>query len=207
MPQNNRQQNMIMRSTLLVRTCAHCCRPWFLVMMISAAFVDGFSVSPNFLPEEVVQAQLKALQQSDIDCSYKFFSPAAQEDFGQPEDFGQLLSLTPFDPILGHVKADVLLTTTSTSSSTSDIIFDDDEDTCCCLVRIVPKDKYRKKRRIPCLEYWWELSLQEENGPFDGCWMIESIMPDFEDIELTDLDLVDMLADGDENDDIEDFFY
>jgi hypothetical protein len=177
-----------------------------MVILPASIIVDAFSVSPTYLPEEIVQAQLKALQQSDVDWSFKFFSPGAQQDFGSSEDFGQLLGLAPFDPILGHVKADVLLTTASPASSTIDIVFGDDAVTCCCLVRIVPSDKIRKKRRIPCLEYWWELSLGEETGPLDGCWMVESIMPDFEDMELTDLDFVDMLADGEEFDDMDEFF-
>ena len=53
------------------------------------------------------------------------------------------------------------------------------------LVRSVPSKK--EKSRItqqPCLQYWWELSKQYQDGPFDGCWMIDSILPDFEDMEF-----------------------
>jgi hypothetical protein len=73
-------------------------------------------------------------------------------------------------------------------------IHDKEESLVCCLVRVVLSQKGKRssvmqKTQPPCLHYWWEMSKQVQDGPLDGCWMIDSILPDFEDMEFDPLDL------------------
>jgi hypothetical protein len=166
--------------------------PWLLITTLSLTSLANALLSPALLPEQVVQLQLQALQQSDLYSAYKLYSPDSKEAIGQFQNFESIVSIPPFDSILGHSKADILMTACHEEGFTG------------CLVRIVPSEKYLRTMNLPCLEYWWEVSKQYEEGPLEGCWMIDSVMPNFEDMNIDELDLEDMLEIGDWDDDDDD---
>jgi hypothetical protein len=172
-----------------------------MMVMIQATclltFAQGLVLSPNTLPEHVVQAHLQALKRSDFKTAFQLSSPELIDECPWPSFVG-MISEPPFKPIVGHSKADVLMT-----------IQHKEDSVICCLVRIVPSKKGKEKSRIiqqPCLQYWWELSKQYQDGPFDGCWMIDSILPDFEDMEFDVQDLV-VEEDDDDHDDYENMYF
>jgi hypothetical protein len=111
------------------------------------------------------------LKRSDFKSAFQLSSPELIQECPWLS-FVDMISEPPFEPIVGHSKADVLMTVHHHPKQEESVIS--------CLVRIVPSQKERKKSRIsqqqPCLQYWWEVSKQyQEDGPFDGCWMIDSI--------------------------------
>jgi hypothetical protein len=163
------------------------------------SFAQGLVLSPRTLPEHVVQAHLLAIQQSDFKSAFELCSPGLIEECPW-SSFTDMISEPPFRPIVGHVKADVLMT-----------IHDKGQESLLCfLVRVVPSKKVQResifKTQQPCLHYWWEISIQYHDGPLDGCWMIDSILPDFEDMEFDPLDL-EMQEDDDGDDDFTDMYF
>lgn len=135
---------------------------------------DAFSaISPLTLPEDVVQRQLDAFQKSDVKAAFEFTSPENKIICGPTwENLNEILSSEPaFAPIIGHERATVLMTVA------------DDEWGMCCLVRLVPSPSSPMKQA--CLEYWWELSKRQEGDAMEGCWMIDAIMPNFEDLSIS----------------------
>jgi hypothetical protein len=132
-------------------------------------------LTPNTLPERVVQLQLKALQISDMKTAFHLMSPTNQALTGPWIQFANLITEEPFDHIVGHRQADVLMT-----------VNDDINDLVSCFVRIWPKVKKGDDESMQiCKEYWWELSLQgKEAGPNEDCWMVDTVMPNFETAEL-----------------------
>lgn len=159
---------------------------------------QGLVLSPRTLPEHVVQAHLQALKQSDLQSAFELCSFALIEECPWAS-FVDMISKPPFDPIVGHVKADVLMT-----------VHDKEESLICCLVRVVSSEKKGKRTSLiqtqpPCLHYWWEMSKQVQEGPLDGCWMIDSILPDFEDMEFDPQDLE--VPEEEEDDDFMNMFF
>lgn len=132
-------------------------------------------------PEDVVRKQLDAFKESDIKTAFEYASPENQIVTGPLKEFEFMLrSEQAFRPIIAHYKADILMTVCH------------EDWGMCCLVRLVPKIRQSK----PCLEYWWELTKQQD-GAKAGCWMIDSVLPDFEDMSLSADDMFE-----DEDDDI-----
>jgi len=124
--------------------------------------------------------------------------------------------------ILGHQRADVLLEvvpgdTIDLSLNEDDGVesesgmLDDHGNVVCCLVCIRPNGKARKKYPV---WFWWEMSKmgqkmeleEEEDTMTRNEWMVDSIMPDFEDLdfETESLSIEDFLEeeDGDDGDDL-----
>jgi hypothetical protein len=172
-----------------------------LSVMILAVPVQCFSmITPNTLPEQVVQRQLKALQKSDMKTAFKLMSPTNQALTGPWKQFTDSISEEPFDPIVGHRRADVLMT-----------VNNEQKYLVSCFVRVWPKFKKGEDESLMqmCKEYWWELSVQdEEAGPNEDCWMVDTIMPSFETAESF---MDEWLKDDDEIDgpaflDLDEFF-
>ena len=168
--------------------------------MILAVPVQCLSmITPNTLPEQVVQMHLKALQTSDMKAAFLLMSPDNRALTGPWKQFASLLSEEPFDPIVGHRRADVLMT-----------VNNDELELVSCFVRVWPKvEKGDVEIMGMCKEYWWELSIQDkEAGPNEDCWMVDTIMPNFETAELF---MDDFMQDDDELDgetflDMDEFF-
>jgi hypothetical protein len=152
--------------------------------------------SLSLLPEEIVRNQLDAFQNRDIETAFHYASPENQVLTGPSwQEFEQLMeSQANYSPILGHVESTVLMTVAN------------DDWGICCLVRIIPNSNNSNKNKneagqrqhqqqSKCLEYWWELTKRQEGDAMEGCWMIDSVQPDFEDMEL---DLNDIIDDEDD---------
>jgi hypothetical protein len=170
-----------------------------LSVLTLAVPIQCFSmITPNTLPEQVVQQQLKALQTSDMETAFHLMSPTNQQLTGPWKQFASLMSDEPFGPIVGHRRADVLMT-----------VNDEENFLVSCFVRVWPQVEKGDESMQMSKEYWWELSIQDkEAGPSEDCWMVDTIMPNFETAELF---MDEWLEDDDELDgpaflDLDEFF-
>jgi len=154
--------------------------------------------------EEAFQNQLFYYQTNDIQKAYECCSPGNQEATGSLDEFEQLHHVAPYDLILQHERADVLLEVTPDGGVLSNSFkTDDDEilDVTCILVCIRPNRKAR--RRYP-VWFFWEMSLvQTSSSEDDPKWMVDCIMPDFEDLDF-EAESLSIEAFGDEDGDDED---
>lgn len=141
---------------------------WAQLLDVAGAFS---AISPLHSPEDVVRRQLDAFQKSNVEEAFQYGSEENQVMCGPTwEEFNDMLLSEPaFAPIIGHKKSSILMTV-----STEDWGM-------CCLVRMVPSSKLGQRS---CLEYWWELTKRQKGDENEGCWMIDSILPDFEDLSL-----------------------
>ncbi|KAL9180829.1 hypothetical protein ACHAXT_011282 [Thalassiosira profunda] len=197
--------------------------------LLVAGCAEAFSVPPtsnNNLPpfphpvtaEEVVQNQLHCYQTSDLRGAYALCSPSNQNATGSVDDYTQQLKAAPYDLIVGHARAEVLLEIKPEGipNEESGIV-----DVACCLVRIRPGIGAR--REFP-VWFWWEVTkLTEEvaregvtEGSIDaisgqspkgggGRWMVDCIVPDFDDLdfETESLSIENFMEEGDDGDDDE----
>jgi hypothetical protein len=129
-------------------------------------------------PESVITAHVRALQQKDYQEAFSYNSLENQEITGPTwQEFGELLEETPsFVYLLGHKKADLLMTVTNDDWGMS------------CLVRVVASPKHSNV----CRDYWFESSIQD-----DKTWRIDGVLPDFQDLG----DDVEYVLDEDEDGD------
>lgn len=174
------------------------------------------AITPFHSPEDVVRKQLDAFTRSDIKTAFECGSQEHQLECGPTShDFKDLLLSEPaFSTLIGHTKSTVLMITDS-----------EDGEGKCCYVRIVPSkwkaissssDTHHQHQlhKRSCLEYWFELSKtttptqqdgeeeDAENNNEEGCWRIDSILPDFEDLSLVSFEEEDDDADEDDHDGI-----
>jgi hypothetical protein len=123
------------------------------------------------------------------------------------EDFEESVKVPPYNLLLGHERADILLETIPDTANK-----DEDEmrmHAACYLVCIKP-GKHTSKQ-IP-VWFWWEVSrhfLEDENGePIgdedEGEWRVDCVMPDFDDLDFEAESLAQYLGDGDEDEDDDD---
>ena len=160
-----------------------------LSAIILAVPVQCFSMlTTNTLPEQVVHMHLKALQASDMKTAFLLMSPDNRALTGPWKQFASLMSEEPFDHIVGHRRSDVLM-----------VVNNDELELVSCFVRVWPKvEKGDDERMQICREYWWELSIQDkEAGPDEDCWMVDTIMPNF---ETADMYMDELFMDDDELD-------
>eukprot|EP00543_Licmophora_paradoxa_P010738 CAMPEP_0202469150 /NCGR_PEP_ID=MMETSP1360-20130828/77621_1 /ASSEMBLY_ACC=CAM_ASM_000848 /TAXON_ID=515479 /ORGANISM="Licmophora paradoxa, Strain CCMP2313" /LENGTH=150 /DNA_ID=CAMNT_0049094387 /DNA_START=75 /DNA_END=527 /DNA_ORIENTATION=- len=132
-----------------------------------------------YSPEGVVTAQLKAFQQLDLSTAFHCGSLSNQEITGPSwREFSELISTrSTFKPLLQHRQAHILMTVSH------------DDWGICCLVRVISKNKQ-------CREYWWELTKETPNAQ----WMVDSILPTFQDFHDLDVDYI-ITDDHDDDDD------
>jgi hypothetical protein len=123
-------------------------------------YCHAFQLTPSTRPQEIVQQQLTALQQDDMDQVYKFASPGNKERTGDVTRFGQMVRSGPYKYLIKHSKSIILMEATMAQSQQF-------------LVRIVPGD-YEKSGRV--LEYWWSLS-RCNGGEFSGSYMVDAVIP------------------------------
>jgi len=183
--------------------------------------------SPYLTPESVVVSQLKALETGDIESAYRHASPANKEAVGDLESFAEMCCFPPYDLLLNHERADVWMEVVP--DEVAHFSFDDDDDdddddvdddggsrnmtmvkgdVICLLVCIIPGRTSRKPKRTP-MWYWWELSKQEGIVGWEehaGEWMVDGIMPDFEDLDA-DSEIIFAGGDEDDDDDSEEVIY
>ena len=157
-------------------------------------------------PEEVVQNQLFYYQTSQLSKAYDLCSPGNKQATGSLKEFERLHNVPPYDLILNHERADVMLEVMNTAFDSAggggpvrdaelyigaEELAGEDEgrkllDVACCLVHIRPN---RKARRQFPVWFWWEVSklpddTTEISGDVDGKWMVDCILPDFEDLDF-----------------------
>lgn len=113
--------------------------------------------TPEVGPADVVQAQLKALREKDLASVFEFASPQNQAHTGPLSNFTAIMERS-YSVMIGHVEADVLSTFT------------------------VGLNRFQQRVAITgcagkSAVFSWSLSKQEE-GPFEGCWMTDSVRRD-----------------------------
>lgn len=167
-------------------------------MKLEALLLLLFSATANGLlgpltPEGRVQEQLSAFKVGDFKGAHACYSDDSKIVLGSVENFAKMALEPPFETLVEHEDAQVLLTSTIM-----------DPDIASCLVKVVIDKKLRKKKHknTPCLYFTWELSREDEDSP----WQVEAFFPDFDDMEFEELELIPVDEDdGDYGDDMFDF--
>jgi hypothetical protein len=145
-------------------------------------------------PEEVVQNQLHYYQTSNLSAVYELNSPENKEATGSISNLQSSLTKPPYNTLLNFERADVLL------EVLPDAFMEDEEsnDTSLCLVCIRPN---RELEKCNSVWFWWELSRhkmiengddatttgEEEEDSNDNemmQWMVDCVIPDFEDLDF-----------------------
>jgi len=209
------------------------------ILLLWATPVVGFSVPcKSKIPEQVVQKQLDALGACNIQEAFEYNSGSNRLVTGPSESFAASLAEPVFRSILGHAESTVLMTSVHDDSDyvcclvkvvprkdplPEDLIqaiadnrrvegmqSDEDDDA---------KDEHERKAPPACSLYWWEVSKQfeedEDEENFDEenfYYLVDSIMPDAEDLELdymgtTLFAIGDEFDEDDDEDDPSSFFF
>ncbi|HET6568591.1 MAG TPA: DUF4864 domain-containing protein [Rhodothermales bacterium] len=123
----------------------------------------GMRPSPALSPADVVQIVVNALGSNDepyadagIEVAFRFSSPDNRQSTGPLEKFVELVHNPVYSPVLNHQHARY-----------GHINVNDDRAS--ISVVIVSEDAER-------YGYLFTLSRQQD-GPYDGCWMTESVVP------------------------------
>jgi len=186
---------------IIITGCIYCCllnvRKVHSFSAVAPLYSDA--ITPFHSPEDVVRKQLDAFTRSDLKAAFQCGSQEHQLECGPTsQEFKDLLLSEPaFSTLIGHTKSTVLMTTDS-----------EDGEGKCCYVRIVPSKwkaissssdthHHHQLHKRSCLEYWFELSKTTTND--DGCWRIDSILPDFEDLSLVSFQEEEDDADDDDD--------
>ena len=133
-------------------------------------------------PEELVQNQLFYYQTSNLPKAFEISSPENQKAFGSLPEFERQLQIPPYDLLLNHERADVLLEIVPDDAMTHANLLLDQKgiiEVSCCLACIRPN---KNARRTYPVWFWWEMSKQRQGN--DIIWMVDCIMPDFEDLDF-----------------------
>jgi len=139
-----------------------------LALLISQNGVDGLAsfVNPSMKPETVVDYQLKALKQEDLEKVFEYASPSNKAVTGPWQRFAEMVRSPAYAPLIGHGRGDVLLS-----------------------INVKPNDSYRRflvrvwSPKTPaenisrCIEYWWDVRKCTDEGEYQDCWMVESVIP------------------------------
>jgi hypothetical protein len=163
------------------------------------------------IPEEVVQRQLDALRKADVAKAYEYNSPNNQEVVGDWENFAAMLSDKSFRPILCHSESSVLMTVShdeddeyvcclvrivpgkdplpqnihslinkfrgeDENKNNEDEEEEEDEET-------EERDYLMSTKTPSCVLYWWEVSQQYDEESKSYHYLVDSVLPDAEDIE------------------------
>ncbi|KAL3930446.1 MAG: hypothetical protein SGBAC_011762 [Bacillariaceae sp.] len=128
-------------------------------------------------PESRIREQLDALKVKDFKRAYACYSESSRGVLGDAETFADVACKSPFEILVEHENAQILLTSTFLNP-----------DVATCLVKVVFGKKLRKKKHknVPCLYFNWELSREDE----DSDWEVEAFFPDFDDMEFEEIELI-----------------
>lgn len=124
--------------------------------------LDALLISPSTTAEEIVIAQLNALQKSDMEGVYEFASPNNKQQTGNLERFSQMVRADPYRYLLGHERAQILLSSKIAKSEQY-------------LVRIIATENFERGSKT-IKEYWWSLSRCRA-GPMLDCFMVDAVIP------------------------------
>lgn len=156
----------------------------------SSSPVPSPSAPRSSTAEEAVQNQLRHYQASRLPDAFRCCSPDNREATGALADFERLVRTPPYDLLLGHARADVLLETAVPDEFLA--VSDDGGGRTtaaaaaharCLLVRIRPGATARRRHPV---WFWWEVSRGAMPGDPDGGagWRVDCVMPDFDDLEF-----------------------
>lgn len=121
-----------------------------------------FSLTPLTTPEEIVLAQLVALQKDDMQLVFDFASVGNKAGFQNDlETFDRMVrsATGPYKFLLRHQEAEILLFMKTPSDRWQG------------LVRVSPQGKDSALK-----EYFWTLSRCTE-GKYKGCFFVDSVIP------------------------------
>lgn len=194
---------------------------WFLaapiillkIAIYTTTTIDAFSVPsstsiPPFInpqtPEEVVQNQLFHYQTSNLPSAYSYNSPESKGATGTISDFETSLQTPPYNLLVNHERADVLLEVIPDGMFHEDDTERKNYDTALCLVCIRPNRELKKNHPV---WFWWELSRniddEDEAEVVGEQWMVDCIIPDFEDLDFeTDALSIEEFGEGDDDDEL-----
>ncbi|KAL7534208.1 hypothetical protein ACHAWF_004754 [Thalassiosira exigua] len=162
--------------------------------------------------EDVVLDQLRRYQNRDLSGAYDLCSPGNRDATGPLSEFERMVNEPPYDLIVGNDRADLLLEVTPEgivgggmedgkregdalgySLSGSPIL-----DAAIFLVRIRP---HPKARRIYPVWFWWEVSKQRAEDAESERWMVDCVVPDFDDLdfETESLSIEELGEEGDDD--------
>lgn len=134
----------------------------FLLAVMALVASCCSALTPSTTPEEIIQSQLQALQRDDLAHVYSLASPHNKAQTGSMERFSQMVHRNPYRQLVGHIQASILLESTMVQSKQY-------------LVRIVPRDN---NNNGVTKDYWWSLSRCQEVGEYQGCYMVDAVLPD-----------------------------
>ena len=190
----------------------HCVALILLLSLSLPNAATAFSINNvrSRIPEEVVQRQLDDLRKADVAKAYEYNSPSNQEAVGNWENFAAMLSDKSFRPILCHSESTVLMTVShdeddeyvcclvrivlgkdplpeniqsligtyrgEDENKNNDDDDDDEEET-------EERDYLMSTKTPSCVLYWWEVSQQYDEESKSYHYLIDSVLPDAEDIE------------------------
>jgi hypothetical protein len=158
---------------------------------------SAFTVTPQMTPERVVLLQLESLQKADMKQVFDCASPQNKAKTGPLEKFATMVQSPPYHSLVNHQSAELLLTTRMSFQSghvswsglvrvlpqnnkddTDEDMDDEDEDD-------DTRDGFSRSNNSSnnsnnnqqVVEYWWILSRCNEKGPYEGCYMVDSVIP------------------------------
>ncbi|CAB9499077.1 expressed unknown protein [Seminavis robusta] len=120
-----------------------------------------FSLSPQTTPEEVVSAQLLALQRDDMLGVFDFASPLNKANVNNDLNvFDRMVRSGVYEYLVKHQESTILLTMRTPSANKWH-----------GLVRVSTQDSKSLTK-----EYWWSVSRCKA-GPHKGCFMVDAVKP------------------------------
>jgi hypothetical protein len=137
------------------------------------------SPSRDAAPIDVVRAQMAALQRGDVATVWSFAAPTNRAATGPLPRFERMVRDDPnYAPLIGCSRWELVSALTRSERAFS------------ARVRVAPAYSSAAPfaaARVAPLHYEWSLRRQGEadddddpEGPFSGCWMTETVMPDFD---------------------------
>ena len=139
----------------------------------SVATVAGLTAhsqpSPTLKPIDVVEAQLSALKDGNVERCFAFASPMNKRSTGPWQHFEMMVRQTPaYAPLVSMSSFEVV----------SGLALGDNKWRCRVCVRPAGSSSMPfALPSAPILFYDWCLSQQTEEA-VRGCWMVDSVMPD-----------------------------
>mmetsp|Transcript_7916 Transcript_7916/g.19112 ORF Transcript_7916/g.19112 Transcript_7916/m.19112 type:complete len:173 (+) Transcript_7916:123-641(+) len=149
-----------------------------LILLLPTTIVHCLFLQPHMTPEAKIREQLDALKAGDFKNAYACYSDDSKIVLGDVEKFAEMACKSPFEPLVEHEDAQVVMTTTFM-----------DPDVASCLVKVVFGKKWRAKKKHksgPCLYFTWELSREDDESE----WEIEAFFPDFDDMDFEAIELI-----------------
>ena len=186
----------------------------FTIIIHSAIFVTStyaFSIPSTSIPpfknpqspEEVVQNQLFHYQNANLASAFSYNSPQNKEATGSLSEFESSLKVAPYNLLMNHERADVMLEVIPDGLFHEDQEDRDNYDTALCLVCIRPSRQLEKSNSV---WFWWELSRNiddEDEQEVGEQWMVDCIIPDFEDLDFETNSLsIEEFGEGDDDDEL-----